>query len=159
MSKYLYKVPKDFDLICSNNNLFLKHKLGEVSLNHYRIGFKKINLKTKLIFLKSKKFFGFKKLINNEIKGFLRGFKYELIIFGLGYKIQVKDNLIYFYFGLSHPIIKVIPKDIEIFLETEKKFIIYGINYEQVTNFVYSILKMFPINKYTKHGITFKKKK
>ena len=56
MSKYLYKVPKDFDLICSNNNLFLKHKLGEVSLNHYRIGFKKINLKTKLIFLKSKRY-------------------------------------------------------------------------------------------------------
>lgn len=151
-SQYFYKIPENIEFIRSE--MLLKGPLGSLSIKHLNRGILKIE--NNYIFLKSKKFLGIKKILKNKIKGLLFGFKIELNLTGIGYKALLTDKNLILNLGYSHPISIKIPETIQVFIENEKNFILYGINYEELTNFSSKIIKLRPINCFTGHGIKLK---
>lgn len=52
--------------------------------------------------------------LNTKIKGLLNNYTKKLIIFGTGYRVDIKDNILIFKLGFSHSKEMVVPKDIEV---------------------------------------------
>lgn len=60
-------------------------------------------------------------LAANAIQGVSQGFSRELDIVGVGYKVEVKGNMVLFTLGYSHPIEFPIPDGIEVKVERKPK--------------------------------------
>lgn len=155
LSAKFYKLPSNISFILEKNDLKLKGPLGSVSILSYK---KKINkiYKNKIFFEKRYEF-ELTKYFNKLIKGISRGFKVELELLGIGYKVQQESNKLILDLGFSHLIYLDIPKNIEIFLETNKTIILYCIDYEMLNNFAHKIIRLKPMNRFTGQGIKFKK--
>ena len=52
-------------------------------------------------------------LVANAVTGVTEGFKRELDIVGVGYRAEVKGNVVHMAVGLSHPVIFPLPGDIK----------------------------------------------
>jgi large subunit ribosomal protein L6 len=72
-----------------------------------------VELKRKDELKKSRAFHGlFRALVNNMVIGVSEGFTKELILEGVGWKMQVKNNYLIMNLGYSHPIYLGIPEGI-----------------------------------------------
>ena len=72
-------------------------------------------------------------LLNNMVMGVTEGFKKELLVIGVGYRVEMKGKCLVLNLGYSHPIVFMIPEGIKIdVLPKENKIIIEGINKELV---------------------------
>jgi large subunit ribosomal protein L6 len=71
-------------------------------------------------------------LISNMIVGLTQGFKKELEINGVGYKVESKANKIIFSLGFSHPIYFYPPEGIKVNVAGPTKFSVEGIDKELV---------------------------
>src|SRR5690349_20405964 len=49
-------------------------------------------------------------LFSNSVKGVTEGFTKNLDVVGVGYKVELKNNVLYFNLGYSHPIEFPVPK-------------------------------------------------
>lgn len=56
----------------------------------------------------------FRSLAQNMVEGVTQGFKKELEISGIGFKAEVKNDMVVFALGFSHPVEYAIPKGIEV---------------------------------------------
>ncbi len=67
-------------------------------------------------------------LIDNMVVGVTKGFKKELLVTGVGFKADVKGNLLQLSIGFSHPIDFLLPQGIQAKVEKEKiiKIILEG---------------------------------
>lgn len=151
----IYKIPTEIKIINNSQDLILEGPLGCCSIKEHKKSIR--NIYKNKIYLKSKKNIGLIKILNKRIGGLLRGFKFEVSVSGLGNKIGVQDNVLILNLGFSHPVHILIPEDINIFVENDKCIIIYGIHYEQLTRFVDIIIKTRKVNRFTGHGLRFKK--
>ncbi len=59
-------------------------------------------------------------ILNNMVVGVTNGFKKELIVTGVGYKVEEKGNTLIFSLGYSHPIEFVLPKGITAKIDRQK---------------------------------------
>lgn len=71
-------------------------------------------------------------LVQNMILGVTRKFSKSLIAEGVGYKFQIKNNILIVNAGYTHVIEVNIPIDLEIKIESLTKITISGINKERV---------------------------
>ena len=53
-------------------------------------------------------------LFANSVKGVTEGFTKNLDVVGVGYKVELKNNVLYFSLGYSHPIEFPVPKGMDI---------------------------------------------
>lgn len=74
----------------------------------------------------------YRNLLNNMCIGVNAGFKKTLIINGVGFRAEVKGNLLVLNLGYSNQIEYVIPKDVQISVETNVKVTVAGISKEKV---------------------------
>jgi len=74
----------------------------------------------------------YRNLLNNMCIGVNVGFKKTLIINGVGFRAEVKGNLLVLNLGYSNQIEYVIPKDVQISVETNVKVTVAGISKEKV---------------------------
>jgi len=58
--------------------------------------------------------------LNNIITGVSEGFKKELELYGVGYRVSNTGNLVEFALGYSHPIFFYVPDEIKVTTEMEK---------------------------------------
>ncbi len=63
----------------------------------------------------------FRTLINNMVVGVTKGFTRELLVIGVGYKIEEKENELVFHVGYSHPIEFPLPEGIKARVERQKE--------------------------------------
>lgn len=63
----------------------------------------------------------FRTLINNMVVGVTKGFTRELLVIGVGYKIEEKDNKLVLNLGYSHPIEFPLPEGIKARVERQKE--------------------------------------
>ena len=63
----------------------------------------------------------FRTLINNMVVGVTKGFTRELLVIGVGYKIEEKENELIFYVGHSHSIEFPLPEGIKARVERQKE--------------------------------------
>lgn len=97
-------------------------------------------------------------VLNNKIIGVSQGFEKILILEGLGYTGEIKNNKIVFKLGYSHPVDINIPEDIQVEIKPEKgKNLIYirGIDKEKVGQFAAKIKKLKPADRYHQKGFRY----
>jgi large subunit ribosomal protein L6 len=63
----------------------------------------------------------FRTLINNMVVGVTKGFTRELLVIGVGYKIEEKDNKLVLHLGYSYPIEFSLPEGIKARVERQKE--------------------------------------
>ncbi len=118
IGKLIIKLPEGVSLDIKGKNVTAKGPKGELSLelpdvitieNNEGL----VELKRKDELKKSRAFHGlFRALVNNLVIGVSAGFTKELILEGVGWKMEVKKNYLIMNLGYSHPIYLGIPDGI-----------------------------------------------
>lgn len=94
-------------------------------------------------------------IINNLVQGVSSGFKRDLEIVGVGYRMVVKDHFINLAVGKSHNVKVLIPEGIKVSMLKANSISIEGIDKEKVGQFVATIMNQKPVEPYKGKGIKF----
>jgi large subunit ribosomal protein L6 len=99
----------------------------------------------------------FRTLINNMVVGVTKGFTRELLVIGVGYKIEEKDNKLVFHVGYSHPIVFPLPEGIKARVERQKEIrvILHGYDKELLGLTASRIRSLKPPEPYKGKGIRY----
>jgi len=118
IGKLIIKLPEGVNLDIKGKNVVAKGPKGELNLdlpdvitieNNEGI----VELKRTDELKKTRAFHGlFRALVNNMVIGVSEGFTRELILEGVGWKMEVKNNYLIMNLGYSHPIYLGIPDGI-----------------------------------------------
>jgi len=95
-------------------------------------------------------------LIKNAVEGVTNGFKKELEIQGVGYRAQMKGNVLELALGYSHNIDFPIPEGITINVEKNVNVTIEGADKQQVGQVAANIRDLRPPEVYKGKGIRYK---
>ncbi|MFA6118381.1 MAG: 50S ribosomal protein L6 [Parachlamydiales bacterium] len=98
----------------------------------------------------------YRALINNMIVGVDKGFKKELNLIGVGYRAQLKGNLLDIQIGFSHPTEIEIPKDLKITINKSVEIIIEGTDKQKVGQFAAMVRSIRKPEPYKGKGIRYK---
>jgi large subunit ribosomal protein L6 len=159
-------INKNIKINVKNNKIYFKSKLGilYIIFNNNLLFFIKnnklllnINILNKEY--KKKKFLNlYIKLIKIKIKGILQKFKLILIMKGLNFKNNIKNNKLLLKLGFSHYIIINIPNNIKI-INKQNKLIFYSINYIYLIKFIFFLKNLKKLNCYKEKGLLFQNEK
>jgi large subunit ribosomal protein L6 len=81
-------------------------------------------------------------IIANMVTGVVSGFEKKMEIVGVGYKIELKDNVVRFSLGFSHPILFIPPTGVEINIASPTAFAVKGVD-KQVVGQVATKIRSF----------------
>lgn len=98
----------------------------------------------------------FRTLINNMVIGVSKKFDKQLELKGVGYRCQVKNNVITLNLGYSHPIEMQIPGQIDVKVENNTSILVTGIEKEKVGLFASQIRGFRPPEPYNGKGVLYK---
>jgi large subunit ribosomal protein L6 len=94
-------------------------------------------------------------LIANAVLGVMQGFKKELEIVGVGYKVEMKGKEAHFALGYSHPVIFKIPAEIDMAVDKNNKITITGADCQQVGQVAAEIRSLRKPDPYKAKGIRY----
>ena len=94
-------------------------------------------------------------LIANMVKGVSEGFKKELEIIGVGYKVQMKGNNLVLNVGFSHPVEVIVPLDLKVSTPSVTRILIEGIDKQKVGELAAKIRRIYPPEPYKGKGIRY----
>lgn len=97
----------------------------------------------------------YRQLLSNMIKGVSEGYSKTLLINGVGYKAEMKGNLLILSLGYSTIIEFVIPKGITIKCESPTKIIVFGMDKRQVGQICAEIRSLRSPEPYKGKGIKY----
>jgi large subunit ribosomal protein L6 len=95
-------------------------------------------------------------LINNILTGVSEGFKKELEVVGVGYKVQSKGNKLILQVGFSHPVEVEVPENLKVSTPSANSIVVEGIDKVIVGQFAANIRKISPPEPYKGKGIRYK---
>ncbi|NIA08432.1 MAG: 50S ribosomal protein L6 [Nitrospiraceae bacterium] len=96
-------------------------------------------------------------LIDNMVTGVSRGFLRQLVVTGVGYKVDEKDNHLVFHLGYSHPIEFPLPDGIKAKVERKKgiRVVLEGCDKELLGLVAAKIRSLRPPEPYKGKGIRY----
>ena len=94
-------------------------------------------------------------LLCNAVEGVSKGFKRDLEINGVGYKAEVKGNLLVLNLGFSHPIDFPIPQGIKVVVDKQIRLAISGASKELVGEVASKIRKLKKPEPYKGKGVKY----
>jgi len=94
-------------------------------------------------------------LIANMVIGVTEGYSKELEIQGMGYRAQLKDNILNLLLGYSHPINFTIPKGIKIEVPKPNRLIVKGIDKQLVGQVAAEVRYFYEPEPYKGKGIRY----
>lgn len=94
------------------------------------------------------------RLIENMIKGVTSGFKKQLELNGVGFRMSVAGKKINLALGFSHPVVVDIPEGIEVVIEGNG-MMISGIDKQKVGQFAANIKALKPVEPYKGKGFRY----
>ncbi|QJC29116.1 50S ribosomal protein L6 [Enterobacteriaceae endosymbiont of Plateumaris rustica] len=65
-------------------------------------------------------------ILNSMIIGVTKGFSKKLILFGIGYKVSINNNILNLMLGYSHPIYYTLPKGIQANCKNQNEIFLKG---------------------------------
>lgn len=95
-------------------------------------------------------------LINNMMTGVTKGFEKGLEIIGVGYRFQLKGNVLVINAGYSHPVEMEIPEGITVEVPSNTEVTVKGIDKVLVGEFAANIRKVRQPEPYKGKGIRYK---
>lgn len=94
-------------------------------------------------------------ILNNMVKGVTQGFKKELEVVGVGFRVQMKGKKLDLNIGFSHPVEIAVPDNLKVSLPSNTKITIEGIDKEAVGQFAARIRRIYPPEPYKGKGIRY----
>ncbi len=94
-------------------------------------------------------------LINNMVVGVTEGYKKELDVNGVGYRVQKQGNKCVMNLGYSHQVIVEETADIKIEVPNPNKIVIIGIDKQKVGQFAAEVREKRPPEPYKGKGIKY----
>jgi large subunit ribosomal protein L6 len=94
-------------------------------------------------------------LIANMVIGVTDGYRKTLEIVGVGYRVQAKGKDLEFALGFSHPVPVPAPEGISFRVETPTRFIVEGIDKQQVGEVAANIRKLRKPDPYKGKGVRY----
>ncbi|MCX5712390.1 MAG: 50S ribosomal protein L6 [Candidatus Omnitrophica bacterium] len=161
IGKKALSIPKEIKLEIKDHIVHVQGPKGNLDLNtDYRIDFE---VKDGTLFVTRKgdsklerSLHGlYRALIANMFIGVIEGYKKEMEVVGVGYKVAVQGKILNLQLGFSHPINFSIPEGIKIETPKPTFIIITGINKELVGEVAAKIRKICPPEPYKGKGIRF----
>ncbi len=160
------QIPEGVEVIINDNILKVKGPKGELTLNIHSSIKIEIDKEKKKVLVKrvneeklSRAMHGTtRSLINNMIKGVKEGFYKELIVFGTGYKADLKGRELILDVGYAQPKKYILPEDIKAEVKKEGanfKIKIEGIDKQKVGQVAAEIRKIREPDPYKGKGIRY----
>ena len=97
----------------------------------------------------------YRQLISNMVTGVSKGFTRSLLVNGVGYRAEVKGNVLLLNLGFSTQIEYMINKDLTITCEGQNKIIVSGIDKQKVGQACSEIRSLRPPEPYKGKGIKY----
>jgi large subunit ribosomal protein L6 len=97
----------------------------------------------------------YRNLLNNMVTGVSTGFSRTLIITGVGYKAEVKGNLLVLSLGYSNDVYVGIPEGLNVTAEPGGKVVVSGIDKQRVGELASQIRKLRAPEPYKGKGIRY----
>jgi large subunit ribosomal protein L6 len=94
-------------------------------------------------------------LIANMVVGVTEGYRKTLEIVGVGYRVQAKGQDLEFALGFSHPVPVSAPEGITFKVETPTRFVVEGIDKQQVGEVAANIRKLRKPDPYKGKGVRY----
>jgi large subunit ribosomal protein L6 len=94
-------------------------------------------------------------LIANMVTGVTAGYAKTLEIVGVGYRVQAKGKDLEFALGFSHPVVVTPPDGISFRVETPTRFVVEGIDKQQVGEVAANIRKLRKPDPYKGKGVRY----
>jgi large subunit ribosomal protein L6 len=94
-------------------------------------------------------------LVNNMVVGVTEGFSKTLEIVGTGYRVQAKGKDLEFALGFSHPVPVAAPEGISFAVESPTRFVVSGIDKQQVGEVAANIRKIRKPEPYKGKGVRY----
>jgi large subunit ribosomal protein L6 len=94
-------------------------------------------------------------LIANMVTGVTEGYRKTLEIVGVGYRVQAKGEGLEFSLGFSHPVPVTPPKGITLRVESPTRFVVEGIDKQQVGEVAANIRKLRKPDPYKGKGVRY----
>jgi large subunit ribosomal protein L6 len=94
-------------------------------------------------------------LIANMVTGVTEGYRKTLEIVGVGYRVQAKGKDLEFSLGYSHPVPVNAPEGITFRVETPTRFVVEGIDKQQVGEVAANIRKLRKPDPYKGKGVRY----
>ena len=94
-------------------------------------------------------------LIANMVTGVTEGYRKTLEIVGVGYRVQAKGQDLEFALGFSHPVPVSAPEGITFRVETPTRFVVEGIDKQQVGEVAANIRKLRKPDPYKCKGVRY----
>ncbi|MBD97347.1 50S ribosomal protein L6 [bacterium] len=161
LAKRLLSYPDTVTLEIANKNVLVKGPMGELSQpvdssvvvavdgSAKTVGFTSPDL------FKNPKLGLYWSLVKNMIAGVVDGFKINMELVGVGYKVEKTTGGIRLYLGYSHPIDFASPDGISIEVESPTRFSICGVNNQQVGQVAANIFKLRKPDAYKGKGVRY----
>ena len=92
---------------------------------------------------------------NRSLHGVTEGYKINMEIFGVGYRVQLKGKDLEFSLGYSHPILIEAPEGVTFAVDGNTKLSIEGINKQQVGQIAANIRRLRKDDPYKGKGIRY----
>jgi len=94
-------------------------------------------------------------LVANMVTGVTEGYRKTLEIVGVGYRVQAKGRDLEFALGFSHPVPVSAPEGITFKVETPTRFVVEGIDKQQVGEVAANIRKLRKPDPYKGKGVRY----
>jgi large subunit ribosomal protein L6 len=94
-------------------------------------------------------------LIANMVTGVTTGYAKTMEIVGVGYRVQAKGSDLEFALGFSHPVLITPPAGISFRVETPTRFVVEGIDKQQVGEVAANIRKLRKPDPYKGKGVRY----
>ena len=94
-------------------------------------------------------------LVANMVKGVTDGYSKTLEIVGTGYRVQARGKDLEFALGFSHPVVVTAPAGIEFTVEAPTRFVVSGIDKQQVGETAANIRKIRKPEPYKGKGVRY----
>lgn len=143
-------IPNGVDVVLSATDLVVKGPLGQINIKLSKINdllsFDITSTSAKITrkndFKQTKMLHGtYNALLKNAVLGVTQGFTKQLQLVGVGYKANLKGDILNLLLGYSHPIDIKIPKDIKVTIDKNNIITITGIDKQHVGEFAMQIRK------------------
>ena len=152
-------IPSDVQVTIDGNLILVKGKLGQ--LNFGLADCLELDIQADLLKIKwnenikdAKALAGTARAsINNIVKGVSEGFVKKLLLVGVGYRAQLKENTLTLALGYSNPVEFLIPEGVTIEVPTQTELLVKGSDKQKVCQVASEIRALRPPEPYKGKGV------
>ncbi len=156
------QIPDGVTITVDNGTVTVKGTKGELSQDYHK-SYVKINLEDRVCTIErnseskqAKSMHGlYRKLVQNMVVGVSEGFTKVLLVNGVGYRAELRDDVLVLNLGYSNPIEYPVPEGITINVEGNNRIVVSGADRQQVGQVSAEVRRFRPPEPYKGKGIRY----